>query len=295
MTMLDSILGVTERPYLDRARARPFVKWAGGKRSLIPDIARRLPEQIGGIYWEPFVGGGAVFFALDSRIGNARLSDVNAELVLAYQVIKKWPEELIEELGRHAEQHPADKDYYYEVRKMTHSQSSVEVAARFVYLNKTCYNGLYRVNKKGQFNVPKGRYANPTICDAEGIRKASEVLQTADIKLRDFARIEPSSGDFVYCDPPYDGTFAEYAAGGFDDTEQRRLRDACKRWHGLGAAVMVSNADTPLIRTLYGEPPFVMHEVSAPRNINCKAGERGDAGELLITTYQPPDYDAPAN
>ena len=293
--MLDSILGITEPPYLDKPRARPLVKWAGGKRSLIPDIARRLPDRIGGIYWEPFVGGGAVFFALDSRIGTARLSDVNAELVLAYQTVKKHPEELIARLARHAEQHQAGTDYYYEVRKMTHSKCPVEVAARFIYLNKTCYNGLYRVNKQGKFNVPKGRYSNPTICDAEGIRNAQEVLQTADIKLQDFARIEPGNSDFIYCDPPYDGTFAEYAAGGFDAAEQRRLRDACKRWHGLGATVMVSNADTPLIRGLYAEPPFVLHEVSAPRNINCKAGERGDAGELLITTYEPPVYDAPAN
>ncbi len=282
---LDDILSHTEPPYLDRARARPFVKWAGGKRTLIPDIARLIPGSIH-TYWEPFVGGGAAFFALDSKIGTARLSDVNAELVLAYQSIKKHPEDLIELLARHAEQHP-DQDYYYEVRKMTHSKCPVEVAARFIYLNKSCYNGLYRVNKQGYFNVPRGRYKNPAICDADNLRAAHEVLQKATIRLQDFARIEPSSGDFIYCDPPYDGTFAEYAAKGFDEMEQKRLRDRALRWDKLGANVMISNADTELIQELYSDAPFRISEVSAPRNINCKSDQRGSANELLITTYDP--------
>jgi len=282
-TAMDALLGFTARPYLERARARPFVKWAGGKRALIPEIAQRLPDSIN-LYWEPFVGGGAVFFALDSRINAARLSDINAELALTYHVVKEHPEALIERLAVHADRH-AEKDYYYEVRKMTDSRDSVEVAARFIYLNKTGYNGLYRVNKSGQFNVPKGRYTNPTICDADAIRNASTVLQKATVKFQDFERVEPGAGDFVYCDPPYDGTFAEYAAGRFDDDDQRRLRDAALKWHRLGATVMVSNADTPLIRNLYGAAPFMLHEVSAPRNINCKSDERGAASELLITTY----------
>ena len=284
MTSLDAILAHTAPPYLGRARARPFVKWAGGKRALIPDIAQLLPEQIG-LYWEPFVGGGAVFFALDSRIASARLSDVNAELVLTYQVIRNRTEELIERLACHAEQHPLDKDYYYQVRKMTHSPDPVDVAARFIYLNKTCYNGLYRVNKKGLFNVPRGRYKNPLICDADGLRKASEVLRKATMRFSDFARIEPGEHDFVYCDPPYDGTFNGYATDGFTDADQRRLRDLALKWHGAGAQVMISNADTPLIRELYSVAPFQCHEVSAPRQINCKSGEREKAAELLIVTY----------
>ncbi|MDE0609361.1 MAG: DNA adenine methylase [Anaerolineaceae bacterium] len=283
MTSLDAVLAHTARPYLGRARARPFVKWAGGKRALIPDIARLLPEHIG-IYWEPFVGGGAVFFALDSRISTARLSDINAELVLTYQVIRKRPEELIERLACHAQQHP-HKDYYYQVRKMTHSPDPVDVAARFIYLNKTCYNGLYRVNKKGQFNVPRGRYKNPLICDADGLRKASEVLGKATMHFVDFGRIEPGHQDFVYCDPPYDGTFSGYASDGFGDDDQRRLRDVALKWHQAGAQVMISNADTGLIRGLYGAPPFHCHEVTAPRQINCKGNERDKAAELLITTY----------
>ena len=140
------------------------MKWAGGKRNLIPDIARILPGDIG-IYWEPFVGGGAVFFALDSRIGTARLSDVNSELALAYQVVKQHQEELIEHLSVHAEQHTLDKDYYYRIRKMTHSKDPVVVAARLIYLNKTCYNGLYRVNKNGQL-----RRAARVVQESHGLR-----------------------------------------------------------------------------------------------------------------------------
>ena len=284
MTSLDAVLGYTPHPYLDKARARPFVKWAGGKRTLIPDIAQRLPANIG-IYWEPFVGGGAAFFALDSRISSARLSDVNSELAITYQTVKQRPEELIDRLAAHAHQHSIDGDYYLKVRKMTHSPDAVEIAARFIYLNKTCYNGLYRVNKRGQFNVPKGRYKNPTICDADGIRKANEVLQKAIVKFGDFGRVEPGLGDFIYCDPPYDRTFASYAPGGFLDEDQQRLRDAAIKWHKLGAKVMLSNADSPLIRRLYAADPFVLHEVAAPRPINCKGTDRGQTSELLITTY----------
>lgn len=280
---LDEILSYTERPYLDRARAHPFIKWAGGKRTLVPEIARRLPDDLG-TYWEPFLGGGAVFFALDSRIRRAMLSDVNMELALAYQVVRNRPGELIDLLEAHAKRHP-EKDYYYKVRKAAMSPDAAEVAARFVYLNKTCYNGLYRVNSKGIFNVPRGTYANPTICDVEGLKAASEVLQKATIRFGDFKQVEPGAGDFVYCDPPYDGTFTGYAQGGFDGAEQRRLRDAALRWHELGASIMVSNADTPLIRSLYSSTPWTLHQVSAPKTINCNGADRGAAAELLITSY----------
>ena len=280
---LDDILRHTQRPYLDRARARPFLKWAGGKRTLVPDIAKLLPETIE-TYWEPFVGGGAVFFSLDNRIRTARLSDVNAELALTYQMTRNKPEELISFLAPHESQHQ-DKDYYYRVRKVTDSKDAVEVAARFIYLNKTCYNGLYRVNKSGSFNVPRGQYKNPTICDAAGLRNASEVLQKAVIRFGDFDMVAPGARDFIYCDPPYDGTFTGYDSQGFGESEQRRLRDTALKWHKLGAAVMVSNADTELIRSLYSGSPFTLHEVSAPRNINCDGGKRGPAAELLITTY----------
>ena len=279
---LDNILNFTQRPYLDRARARPFVKWAGGKRAVVPEIAKRLPETIE-TYWEPFLGGGAVFFSLDSRIKTAQLSDVNAELVLTYQVVRNKPEKLIAALSEHAEHH--SKAYYLRVRKRIDIRSSVDVAARFIYLNKTCFNGLYRVNKGGLFNVPMGSYQNPTICDSEGILAASEVLRKATVRVGDFDKATPSKGDFVYCDPPYDGTFTGYDSGGFDGSDQRRLAEMARQWHTYGAAVMLSNADTPFIRSLYGRSPFVLHEISAPRNINSNGSGRQPVGELLIATY----------
>ncbi len=278
----DDILRYTRHSCLDRVRARPFLKWAGGKRALVPDIVKRLPATIA-TYWEPFLGGGAVFFALDSRIQTARLSDVNGGLALTYQMVRNKPDELIELLRSHESQHE-DKDYYYRVRKATDARDAVAAAARFIYLNKTCYNGLYRVNKSGTFNVPRGQYKNPTICDAEGLRKASAVLQKAEIRFGDFDMVDPGARDFIYCDPPYDGTFTSYASQGFGKSEQQRLRDAVLRWHELGAAVMVSNADTELIRSLYSSSSFTLHEVSAPRHINSNGGKRGPVAELLITT-----------
>ncbi len=242
-----------------------------------------LPDTIN-TYWEPFLGGGAVFFALDSRIRAAKLSDVNAELALTYQTVRNKLEALLARLQEHEGAH-ADKKYYYRVRKAATSPDAVEVAARFIYLNKTCYNGLYRVNKHGIFNVPRGDYKNPAICDAGNLQSVSEVLQKAILRHGDFGKMEPSQGDFIYCDPPYDGTFAGYDAGGFGESEQRRLRDAVLKWQKLGAAVMVSNADTPLIRSLYPETSFAIHQVSAPRTINSKANGRGPAAELLITAY----------
>lgn len=284
MSTIEANLGQTAPPYLGRVRGRPFVKWAGGKRSLVRDIAKLLPQNIG-IYWEPFLGGGAVFFAIESRISTARLSDINSQLALTYQVVRSRTEELIERLAAHAEQHEQEEDYYYQVRKLTYSRDAVDVAAQFIYLNKTCFNGLYRVNRRGQFNVPKGSYKKPAICDADGLRKASEALQKATIRFGDFGRIEPGDRDFIYCDPPYDGTFVNYASDGFTADDQKRLRDAALKWHKLGAWVMISNADTPLIRDLYADSPFVLREVSAPRSINCKGDERGDISDLLITTY----------
>ena len=279
---LDAILGVTNPPYLEKARARPFVKWAGGKRALVPDIARLLPDSLG-TYWEPFLGGGAVYFALESKLTAARLSDVNQELALAYQIVRNDVDTLIGLLECHAERH--DRKHYLRVRKSDDNLRAVEMAARFIYLNKTCYNGLYRVNKQGRFNVPIGRYKNPNICDADNLRAASEALQKATVRIDDFDKIRPAEGDFVYCDPPYDGTFTGYDANGFTDDDQKRLRDAANRWADAGANVMLSNADTPLIRRLFGGNNYLLHEVTAPRQINCKASERGAVGELLITTY----------
>ena len=285
MATLEQILSHTQRPYLPPARAHPFLKWAGGKRALIPEIAQRLPESWG-TYWEPFTGGGALFFALDRRLDHARLSDINEELMLTYKVVLDHVEPLIAALRVHADQHERPK-YYRHVRDQHTLQDPIEVAARLIYLNRTCFNGLYRVNKRGQFNVPQGRYKNPTICDAEALRNASVVLQKAQLRFGPFETSAPTVGDFVYCDPPYDGAGVAYAAHAFGDAEQRTLREMVQRWAKAGAHVMVSNADTPLIRQLYAGDAYTLHPVSAPRNISCDGSGRGKVGELLITTYTP--------
>ena len=276
------VLDYAPPPYLRQARAYPFLKWAGGKRAIVPEIARRLPPTFG-TYWEPFVGGGAVFFALDSRLHAAQLSDVNVELVRTYQVIRDQPERLIAALQEHAAHH--SQEHYLATRELSDHPSAVELAARMIYLNKTCFNGLYRVNRRGEFNVPMGSYKNPNICDAANIRAASAVLQRASIRAGDFAEVTPAAGDFIYCDPPYHGTFTGYDANGFTDQDQHRLRDTILRWHQAGVAVMISNADTDLTRELYSRPPFVPHSVVAPRTISRNGHQRGAVRELLVTTY----------
>ena len=265
------------------------MKWAGGKRRLVPALAPYFPDEIG-TYWEPFVGGAAVFFAFARRIKHAILSDTNEELVLTYQIVKSDVEALIEQLRLHKRKHDKragqtyedGKTYYRRVRDAEPTEP-VEIAARFLYLNKTCYNGLYRVNSKGKFNVPEGRYKNPDICNADRLRETSQVLQNATIRVGDFTSIvQPSRNDFVYCDPPYDGVFTSYQASGFGENDQERLRNAANAWTRSGARVVLSNADTPAMRKLYSD--FRIHEATAPRPINSKGTGRGNAAELIITS-----------
>lgn len=239
----------TRRPYLEKAPANPFVKWAGGKRSLIPDILKHFPDHVG-TYWEPFIGGGAVFFTLSERMDRAVISDLNDELVLTYHVVKNRVDDLLEALRKHELRHSDDR-YYYHVREME-PETSVDIAARFIYLNQTCFNGLYRVNKAGKFNVPKGRYKSPNICNEFNLRAASKALAKAKIMIGDFNKIvTPVQGDFIYCDPPYDDCFTDYQKEGFNDSDQERLRNAAKTWIDKGANVLLSNSDTKLIRRLY--------------------------------------------
>ena len=279
----------TESPLAEQAPTQPFVKWAGGKRRLVPALAPYFPDEIG-TYWEPFVGGAAVFFAFARRIKHAILSDTNEELVLTYQIVKSDVEALIEQLRLHKRKHDKragqtyedGKTYYRRVRDAEPTEP-VEIAARFLYLNKTCYNGLYRVNSKGKFNVPEGRYKNPDICNADRLRETSQVLQNAIIRVGDFTSIvQPSRNDFVYCDPPYDGVFTSYQASGFGENDQERLRNAANAWTRSGARVVLSNADTPAMRKLYSD--FRIREATAPRPINSKGTGRGNAAELIITS-----------
>lgn len=266
--------------------ASPFVKWAGGKRSIIDELVRRLPETFGK-YWEPFVGGGALFFELNDRITMATLSDSNLELVITYNAIKKDPESLIAKLEEHSRKH--NEKYYYRIREKHTLQDPIEVAARFLYLNKTCYNGLYRVNKSGHFNVPIGSYTNPEIVQRDNIMLCHETLQKTTIEYREFDSIKPVKGDFVYCDPPYhptnSGSFTKYTKNDFNERDQERLRDFVLKLHKDGVFVMVSNSDTPLIRELYSAAPWHIVVVQAPRLVNCKSEGRGAVNELIITNY----------
>jgi len=265
----------------------PFVKWVGGKRSLLAEIEKRLPESFNN-YIEPFVGGGAVFFALLGRFEKATLADHNLELIITYQVIKKEPEALIELLKAHEKAHC--KDYYYKVRKQE-PREPLKVAARFMYLNRTCFNGLYRVNKSGKFNAPMGSYKNPNISQEDKIRSCHIALQNVDLKHGDFEIVRDAvqKGDFVYFDPPYHPTtetsFTAYTEKNFTEKDQVRLRDFVYELHKKGARIMLSNSKTKLIEDLYRHKCFTKHVVMAPRFVNCKPSERSKVKEYLITNY----------
>ena len=270
-----------------------FLKWAGGKARLAPHIAERAPPRIQ-CYHEPFLGGGAVFFALheEGRIGAATLADGNEALVETYQVVRDDVGKLIRYLGGHAREYEGREwsrrgQYYYEVRDRLRPRSPAGKAARLIFLNKTCFNGLYRVNREGRFNVPHGRHYNPRILDREGLREASAALACATIKAIDFgeacARAEP--GDFVYLDPPYQplsdtSDFTEYTKDGFGIAEQRRLREAFDDLTKRGVPALLSNSDHPAIRDLYKR--YDIAEVPMGRNINADVAGRAPVIELLI-------------
>jgi DNA adenine methylase len=276
---------------LARVDARPIIKWAGGKWHLLPRLQRSFPprEQIRR-YFEPFIGGAAVFFALQHP--HSILSDNNIELINLYQVVRDHVSDLIVALQGHVN----DVDHYYRVRAQEPATlTPIERAARLIYLNKTCYNGLYRVNRHGQFNVPFGRYRNPTICDAANLQAASTALQRATIRHGDYATVlrDAAAGDFIYFDPPYHpvsktANFTSYTEGQFGPDEQARLAAEFARLHRAGCYVMASNSDTPLIRELYAG--FSIATITANRAINCKANGRGPVAELVITNYVKPFF-----
>jgi DNA adenine methylase len=276
---------------LDRASAspsydgaRPFIKWAGGKRQLLPALVARIPDTYG-TYFEPFLGGGALFFS--QRPGRAVLADVNTRLVRTYRGVRDHVDDIIGFLN----EYPHDSNFYYEFRQRDiDSASDAEVAAWFIYLNKTGYNGLYRVNRGNGFNVPFGRYANPTICDESTLRACSAALATVgQLLVSDFeaAVADAQRGDFVYFDPPYvplsvTSSFASYTSDGFGLEEQIRLRDVARRLKKRGVRVLLSNSSAPFVRNLYADD-FDIEEVLATRMVNSKASARGAIVELVIT------------
>ncbi|NVM43551.1 MAG: DNA adenine methylase [Candidatus Lokiarchaeota archaeon] len=267
-------------------QTHPFLKWAGGKRQLIPQMDKFFPKKYNK-YIEPFIGGGAVFFYLLPE--NSIISDNNPDLINCYKVVKEDVEGLIESLKKHR----YEKDYYYEIRSLDRDQnqyaelSDVEKASRSIYLNKSGYNGLYRVNSKGLFNVPFGRHKNPKICDEENLRKVSIVLKNVKIVLGsfeiclDFAEKD----DFVYLDPPYyplsdTALFTSYTKNSFDKSSQIKLHEVFKELDNRGCKIVLSNSYSEFILDLYKD--FKIVTLKAKRNINSNSQKRGLINEVLI-------------
>lgn len=282
--------------------AGPFLKWAGGKTQLLDEIFAQFPHTLAGRgYVEPFVGSGAVFFSVKSRLKPARctLLDANAELINLWTWVRDDVEALIDALDVHDAVHNADdvtqearKTWYYRVREEVPPAGSVEAAARFLYLNRTGFNGLHRVNSKGRFNVPMGDYAHPTIVDAPLLRACSRSLVGVTLAVSDFRQLERhvQNGDLVYLDPPYaplsaSSAFTAYATERFGDAEQVALRDLLIPL-GARADWVLSNSSAPRIDELYHRPGWKVHTVMASRRINSKAAKRGDVEERLVTSIR---------
>ena len=266
---------------------RPFVKWAGGKRQLLDILNAAAPNSFGR-YYEPFIGGGAFLFS--QLPDSATISDANPELINCYHVIRDDVEALIRSLWTHKN----EEEHFYAVRaKDTSKMTTVQRASRFIYLNKTCFNGLYRENKSGQFNAPFGRYEKPRIVDTENLRAISEYLKASDVEIYcgDYQAVlnKAKLGDFVYFDPPYapmtkTASFSSYVKGGFGLDDQAMLAKVFADLTKDGVLVMLSNSNTQVIHDLY--KGFNIKTIHATRSINCKGGKRGkEANEVLVTNY----------
>jgi DNA adenine methylase len=265
----------------ERVRAAPFIKWVGGKTSLLPELLKHVPAPLRR-YHEPFVGGGALFFAVRPR--RATLNDNNPELAHCYQQVRDDVYGVLDALARHV----YERTHFEAVRALEPARlPAAERAARFIFLNKTCFNGLWRVNRAGRFNVPFGRYKNPRFADPASLITASHALKGVEIRHSPFeeAMARAAPGDFVYLDPPYDpvsatASFASYTAGGFSWEDQKRLAHACIVLNRRGVRFLLSNSATDRVRELYSG--FEQRLVRAPRFINSKADRRGHVDELLV-------------
>lgn len=281
--------------------ARPFLKWAGGKGQLLPELTRLMPARFNR-YHEPFVGGGAFFFSLwnSGRLPRgAVLSDYNRDLIACYRTVRDHAEELIARLLEH-KAHAHDREYFYKIRAWDREpgfeqRGEVELAARMIFLNRTCYNGLYRLNNKGKFNAPFGHYKNPLIVDVENMREVSRALQDVELEVGDFADVltRAAPGDFVYFDPPYapvspTASFTHYTGRGFGENEQRRLAEIFRQLAARGCHVMLSNSSTELTSEIYSSdhiPGLSTETVRASRKINCDGTKRGFVDELIAWSY----------
>ncbi len=275
--------------------AKPFLKWAGGKRKLFELYLPYFPANFKQ-YFEPFIGGGAILFSLFEHHPEmqATIIDINQELINAYNMVKTNVEDLIVSLSHHKQNHC--KDYFYKVRAWDRDPSyyagisDIERAARLIYLNKTCFNGLFRVNSQGYFNVPFGRYKNPHIYDSENLRNVSKMLQNVEVLNASFDKVLDlaKKGDFVYFDPPYQpisstANFTSYTSENFDETNQRRLREIFEILDQRGCYVVLSNSANKFIQDLYRDlKGILVKEILASRAINRDGTKRGKIPEILI-------------
>jgi len=274
---------------------KPFVKWAGGKRQLLAELEKNFPKQFG-TYFEPFLGGGAVLFDLLAKKPNLKcsVSDLNSDLVLAYVTIRDKLGRLIESLENHSKNYHKDStEYYYDVRKQE-PKSQIEKVSRLLFLNKTCFNGLYRVNSKGKFNVPLGRYTNPNIVNRENLIIASKFLQSERIKIscRDFESIlkDAKKGNFVYFDPPYQpvsdtANFTSYTHRDFTEDDLQRLADLANQLNSKGVHVLLSNSNTKIVKKIFSSKKWKVKEIAVNRAINSNSQKRTGHKEVLIKNY----------
>lgn len=271
----------------------PFLKWVGGKRQLMPSIVELLPKNIKELnYIEPFIGGGAVLFHLQPK--NAIINDFNDELINVYNVIKNNLNELIVALKKHEN----NADYFYQIRSLDRTEgftslTPIQRASRVIYLNKTCFNGLYRVNNAGEFNAPFGRYKNPNIVNEPTLKAVNKYLNSNNVILRsgDYANVlmEANENSFVYLDPPYhpiseNSNFTGYVQGGWNIFDQIRLRECCDQLNERGIKFLLSNSSAPLIKEQYEN--YTIKTVKANRAINSNGADRGEVDEFLIRNYE---------
>jgi DNA adenine methylase len=267
--------------------ASPVIKWVGGKTKLLPELLARLPDRFGR-YFEPFAGGAALFFRVAPK--SAVLADSNTDLINLYRAIAHDVASVIKRLAYHRTHH--SETHYYEMREKWNQQrptwNAAERAAAFIYLNKTCFNGLWRVNRAGDFNVPIGRYTDPPICVPDALRAAHDVLARAELVNADYRSAVSTAvrGDFIYFDPPYDpltptANFTSYTANVFGPDQQKELAETARTLVARGCKVMLSNSDTPFIRSIY--KGFTIDRVKCSRAINSNAAKRGDVDEVIVT------------
>jgi len=274
---------------------KPFVKWAGGKRQLIPIINQNLPESFG-TYYEPFLGGGALLFHIltDKNGQKCSISDLNSDLVLAYTTIRDRIDSLIASLKNHEKNYQKNSEsYYYSIRE-SNPRSAIEKTSRLIFLNRTCFNGLYRVNSKGKFNVPLGKYSNPNIVNEENLRAVSHILQSSriSIKCRDFEAVlrDAKKGDLIYFDPPYQpvsatANFTSYTNKDFTYDDLTRLAELCLKLDSRGCNVLLSNSDSKEVAEVFAKNTWKITRIEANRSINSNSKKRTGHFELLIKNY----------